>query len=588
MHEVRRQGLGIMSRVHADEKTVSFIEDSAIPLERLPEHIARLRAICAEEGLSHGDIIYGHASVGVLHFKPYVNTKSAEDLERMDRVASRAAALAREFGGSWSGEHGDGIIRGAKNPEFWGEEIIALFREVKRLFDPEGRLNPGKIVDTPPMTALQRYHPDYRWRRGETHFHFRTEGGLQGAIEMCNGVGACRKIGDGTMCPSFMATRDEAHSTRGRANALRLAMTGQLGTEEMAEEALREALDLCLQCKACATECPSTVDMAKMKSEFLAALHERHGTTLRERLFAGSPRMARRFAGPLAWVVNPVQSLTVTLLRRALGVAKGRRIPPLATRTLVSWHRRHRSPSPAEGPTVALFADTYSNCYEPEVGRWMIRVLEQLGCRVELANAGCCQRPVISKGFLRRAETEGLKTLRRLDAWARRGIPIVVLEPSCLSSLRDDLPDLIDDVELGQRVASAVTSPEHLVDSLLTQRGISGSSGLRFLLHSHCHQAGHGEGEAALRAITRCGGEIREIPSGCCGMAGSFGYEAEHLDLSLRVGEERLLPAVREAPEDTLIVASGFSCRHQIADATNRRAIHFVEAVGRALLGDSP
>ncbi|NUP89251.1 MAG: FAD-binding protein [Candidatus Sumerlaeia bacterium] len=591
MHDVRRLGLGVMTRMTGDAKPVSFIEDAAVPVERLAEYIEALQRLCAEEGVE--SIVYGHASVGVLHFKPILNIKDPRGLETMDRLASRTVALVREFGGSWSGEHGDGIVRGSKNPEFWGPEFIELFREVKRLFDPTGLLNPGQIFDTPAITEAQRYGPGYRAEWEQARFHFRAEGGFAGAVEMCNGVGACRKVGQGTMCPSFMATRDEEHSTRGRANALRLAMTGQLGSGAMTGDALFKALDLCLECKACKTECPNNVDMAKMKAEVLAARHRVRGASARDRAFASLPRLARLCSGPMARIANPLQRLTAPLVKRALGIAAQRSLPPFATEKFSAWFARHvallSETLPADAPAVAIFADTYTECYEPSIGIWMTRALSALGCRVELARAGCCCRPLISKGFLDLAKRRGLRTLQALDAWARRGIPVLVLEPSCLSALRDDLPDLIDDEDLGRRMAKAVIAPDKAIASLLRAQGRP----LEFpvalpplLLHGHCHQKAYDGTRATIDLLTRGGAAVQEVPSGCCGMAGSFGYEREHFDLSQRIGEDRLFPAVRAASPETRIVASGFSCRHQIAEATGRRPMHFAEAFSRALLGE--
>lgn len=604
MHSVRRLGLGVMSRMVGERKPVSFVEDACVPVEHLADHIAGLQEICDAEGVE--TIVYGHASVGVLHLKPILNLRDPADLARMDRIARRAVELTRRFGGCWSGEHGDGIVRGALSAEFWGEEIVALFRRVKRLFDPEGLLNPGKVFDTPRIDAHLRTGPGQRALWQAQHFRFRAEGGFAGAVEMCNGVGACRKIGEGTMCPSFMATRDEEHSTRGRANALRLAMTGQLGPGAMTGRGLFEVLDLCLECKACKSECPNNVDMAKMKSEVLAARHAEHGATARERAFAFAPRLARAVAGWPARVVNPLQRLAAPLVKRALDIAPQRSLPPFAAERFTTWFTRRPAPQgapPPAAPSVAIFVDTYVECYEPAIGQWMVRVLERLGCRVELAHAGCCCRPLISKGFLARARREGERTLRRLDAFAKRGVPVVVLEPSCLTALADDLPDLIDDEALGRRVASVLRAPDQILLELIEagpSPGIGvprptreeGDGGLRFppgtppfLLHGHCHQRASTGTAATMALVQRCGGVIEEIPSGCCGMAGSFGYEAEHFDLSQRIGEDRLMPAVRAAAPETVIVASGFSCRQQIADATGRRPVHFAEAFGRALLG---
>jgi len=593
MYDLRKKGLGIVARRIGDAKPISFVEDACVPLDRMADYFGEMIRLCNEEGLDY--VTYGHASVGVLHFKPVLNLKSADDLEQMDRVSSRVVELVKKYGGCWSGEHGDGIIRGAKNPEFWGPEFIELFRDVKRIFDPEGLLNPGKIIDTPKIYENQRYGPDYKTTWDAKYFRFRSEGGFHSAVEMCNGVGQCRKVGDGVMCPSFMATRDEEASTRGRANALRLAMSGQLGSDAMSGHDLHRVLDLCLECKGCKTECPNNVDMAKMKSEFLAAYHAKHGATMRDRMFAFNARAASMSAGVQARLLNPMLKLTGGAMKKVLGIAPKRSLPEYATHTFESWHRTHAAQKrggnghPKDGaPTVALFLDTYLNFYEPELGKWLVLLLEHLGVNVELAKAGCCGRPMISKGFLKEAKENGNRTMRNLDSYARRGVPVIVLEPSCLSALKDDLPDLIDDAELGKRVAGIVTAPDKAIEALLKTLDkkieLNGDTP-PFLLHGHCHQKSLEGTQATHRLFRGAGAELREIPSGCCGMAGSFGYEEEHYDLSMKIGEERLFPAVRTADKDTVLIANGFSCRHQIADGTGRKAMHFVEAFARAVLG---
>jgi FAD/FMN-containing dehydrogenase/Fe-S oxidoreductase len=589
--EVRKAGLGVMLKMNGDWKPISFIEDACVPVEHLAEYTDRVYKLCAAEGLRL--MTYGHASVGVLHLKPVVNLKTKEDREKCERLSRAAMEACRDYKGSWSGEHGDGIARGAQNELFWGAEMIQVFRDVKKLFDPLGIMNPGKIFDTPDVMGPLRYTGNYRKTSYESTFHFRSDGGFESAVEMCNGVGACRKVGTGTMCPSYMATRDEKDATRGRANALRLAMSGQLGPDAMSSKGLYEVMDLCLECKACKTECPSNVDMSKMKSEFLHHYHKKNGTKLRERVFAFSPIMSRLNAGVLAPLVNA--TLSVGPIRRTingfLGVAKERELPPYAFETFPTWFAKRKARKlPATATEVVLFNDTYVNYHEPQIGKWAVRVLESLGYRVSIANAGCCCRPMISKGFLDEAREAGEKTLRQLDAFARKGVTILTLEPSCTSSLRDDLPDLIDDVELGQRVRKAILPIEQFLDREQAAGRIKvdfQDARKSYLMHGHCHQKAL-EGTAPAKRLM--GSEaglprVSEVNSGCCGMAGSFGYEQEHYDISQQIGESRLFPAVRKRPEGTPIIANGFSCRHQIKDATGAKATHFIEAFGRALLG---
>jgi FAD/FMN-containing dehydrogenase/Fe-S oxidoreductase len=586
---VRKHGLGILLAMKGDRKPIPLIEDACVPVPALPEYVRGVSEICRRHETPLA--LYAHASVGVLHLRPVLDLKRADDIERMKAISQETFELVRSYGGAWSGEHGDGLVRSAYMERFYGPEIYAAFGEVKRLFDPAGLMNPGKIVDGPPIDRDLRYGTAYRRSDLATAFHYRDEGGFALAVEMCTGVGACRKTLEGTMCPSYMATRDEEHSTRGRANALRLAMTGQLGEGALAGERLFEVLDLCLSCKGCKAECPSRVDMAKLKSEFLRLYHDRNGTSLRDRLIAGSPESSRRLAGRAAPFVNFALGTAAgrRILQELAGIDARRTLPPYARETFSSWFARReraageqRSSGDAR-PTVALFADTYLECHEPRVGRAAVELLESCGYRVELAAAGCCQRPRISHGFLREARREGERTLRALDSFASRDVPVVVCEPGCASALTDDLPDLVDDADLGARVAANV----FMIDRFLEDRVEAGEIPGRFYsfceriaLHGHCHQKALFGTGAMKSLLARAGGlRVSEIDSGCCGMAGSFGYEKEHHDLSLRIGEDRLFPALRNLEPGTTVVACGFSCRHQIEHALGIRALHWVETL---------
>ncbi len=592
--ETRKAGLGVMLKMVGDWKPISFIEDACVPVENLADYAQGVIDLAAEEGLKI--MSYGHASVGVLHLKPVVNLKTQEDREKCARLSQRVMELCKKYNGAWSGEHGDGIARGAQNELFWGADMIEVFRQVKRIFDPKGVMNPGKIFDTPPVMEPLRYRDSYLKSEYESMFHFREEGGLQGAVEMCNGVGACRKIDSGTMCPSFMATREEKDSTRGRANGLRLALSGQLGPDAFTSKALYDVLDLCLECKACRTECPSNVDMSRMKSEFLHAYHQKHGTKLREKIFAFSPETAKLNSGLLAPIVNSV--FAVPLIRKTfnkmLGVAVERELPTYTRQRFQTWFDNRRKPElPEDAPEVVLFDDTYVRYHEPNIGKWAVRVLEQLGYRVIVAKAGCCCRTFISKGFLDEAKKRGERTLDNLDAYARRGLPIVGLEPSCVSSLRGDLADLMDDEDLGKRVAQAVMPIEEFLAKEVQAGRIKielPNAAEKYLLHGHCHQkALFGTGHLkSLMGDSDGSSRLYEVDSGCCGMAGSFGYEQEHYDLSQRIGESRLFPAVRERGEGVPVISNGFSCRHQVKDATGVKPMHFIEALGRAMKASKP
>ncbi len=582
---VRKHGLGLLLARTDGRKPIPVIEDCTVPVEHLPEYIARVKQFCAARDIPVA--VYAHASVGTIHVRPMLDLKRQRDVDLMRELAETAFVLVREADGSWSGEHGDGRVRSPFLQRYFGEEVYGALREVKRLFDPAGLMNPGPIIDPEPMDAHLRLGADYRTPEVPTFYHYRHEGSFAAAAEMCNGVGACRATLAGTMCPSFRATRDEEHSTRGRANALRLAMTGKIDHHGLAGEGVREVLDLCLACKACKAECPSNVDMARLKGEVLQKRYDLHGTALRDRLIANSPRAARMTAGIMAPLVNAIQRTRPFrwMMERVAGFDRRRPLPAYARRPFGKWFARNRRPSGGNGerPRVVLFDDTYMNFHQPRIGIGAVELLESCGYEVILARAGCCQRPRISHGFLRDAKRDGEVTLRNLDAYVADGLEIVVCEPGCASALTDDLPDLIDDEALGRRVRRHV----HMIDEWLLGEVRAGrvtgpftSPFERVLIHGHCHQKAL-FGTTAMTALLAGveGLNVSEVPSGCCGMAGSFGYEAEHYDLSMAVGEDVLFPAIRGRSHGTAVVACGFSCRHQIADGTGVEAVHFVEAI---------
>jgi len=587
---VRKKGLGLMLGMKGTRKPLPFIEDACVPVHVLPEYIDRLLKLCAE--LDRDVAMYAHASVGVIHVRPVLDLREAGDIEIMKTIAERTLGMIREYGGAWSGEHGDGLVRSPFNERFFGPRLYGALREVKQLFDPEGLMNPGKIVDAVPMDQNLRLGTAYRAQPLDTEFHYRDDGSFVAAVEMCTGVGECRKTLTGTMCPSYMATRDEEHSTRGRANALRLAMTGQFGPDGMTSPRLYETLDLCLSCKSCKTECPSNVDMAKLKGEFLQKYYDRHGTTLRDRAIAGAPTMARRLSGAMAPVANAIQSSKPfrVLLEKITGFSRERILPTYARRPFPAWFAGHTSGTSSGAKPVALFGDTYLNYYEPRVGVAAVALLESCGYDVVLADAGCCQRTRISHGFLRDAARDGLRTLQNLDRFAEADIPVVVCEPGCASALVDDLPDLVDDVALGERIRANVMMIDVFLARELEAGRLDGgfeSKASSILLHGHCHQKALFGTEAMKTILQRVPGlRVEEVDSGCCGMAGSFGYEKEHVAVSEKVGDRRLFPAVREADADTEIVACGFSCRHQVEHFAGRRAVHWVEVVRGAQGGN--
>jgi Fe-S oxidoreductase len=487
-----------------------------------------------------------------------------------------------------SAEHGDGLARSCWNEKFFGPALYRAFKELKTACDPKGIMNPGKIVDAPPMTENLRFGGAYRARPVRTYFRYPREGGFDRAIEMCNGAAVCKKKLEGTMCPSFMVTLEEEHSTRGRANALRAAINGHLPEDALTSPRMHEVLDLCLQCKGCRAECPSNVDMAKLKSEVLAHFHDRHGIPLRAWLF-GNIEQLNRLGCTLAPLSNRVAASAPVrwLLERFVGIHRNRSLPPFAAQTFDRWFasRHGARPAPSQGQVV-LFNDCYLTYNYPEIGKAAVKVLEAAGFEVILPEKQCCGRPMISKGLLREAKANAAYNVDRLSEYASRGIPIVGCEPSCILTFRDEYPDLLDDPR-AEHLAKQTFMIEEFLAGLLEwgELNLPFRHGPRsLLLHGHCHQKaliGSGPSLRILRLLP--GATVEEVDSGCCGMAGSFGYEKEHYALSMAVGNRRLFPAVTAKGPEWEIVASGVSCRQQIPHGTGRPARHLVEVLAEAL-----
>ena len=589
---MRQAGLGLLMSVRGDAKPLAFVEDTAVAPERLPRFIQRFDAIVRRHGTEAA--YYGHASVGCIHIRPMVNVKDEAGLRSMEQIASEVADLVLEFGGSLSGEHGDGILRGGLTERMFGPRLTEAFRELKRAFDPQGLLNPGKIVDTPPFDQNLRIGPRTRNVEPPTHLDFSADGGLAGAVEQCNGQGACRKM-DGGMCPSFMVTRDEEHSTRGRANLLRMAISGVLPPQELTGRRVFEALDLCVECKACKSECPSGVDMAKLKHELLNQRYEQHGVPLRARLFGHVATLSRlgSAAAPLSNALTRAWPAR-WLLHRLLGIHSQRPLPRFRRDTFRRWFER-RPPPEGEAPRgeVVLFDDTFTRFHYPQVGRAATRVLEALGYRVVVVErAGCCGRPAISNGMLGTAREWAQRNVQALLPYAEREVPIVGVEPSCLLTLRDEYPDLLREEPLH---TASRTVAEHalLLDELLARLAAEDASvsaifrddaHAEIALHGHCHQKALAGMEPTLAALALAPGySVELIDSPCCGMAGSFGFEAEHYQLSRAMGALKLFPAVEAAPEEAVVAVTGVSCRQQIDHFTSRTARHVAELLAEAL-----
>jgi FAD/FMN-containing dehydrogenase/Fe-S oxidoreductase len=590
--ELREAGLNIMMSMKGDGKPVSFIEDCAVRLEDLAAFTDRLTHLFARHGTK--GTWYAHASVGCLHVRPILNLKDETDVRKMRAIAEEAFAIVRRYKGSHSGEHGDGLVRSEFHEAMFGPRIVRAFAAVKDGFDPLGLLNPGKIVRPPRMDdrSLFRYRPGYAALPLDEALDWSDWGGFAGAVEMCNNNGACRKADPGVMCPSYRVTGEEQHVTRGRANTLRLAITGQLGRDAFVSDEMRETLDLCVSCKGCRRECPTGVDMARMKIEFLHHYHRRHGLRPRDRLIACLPRWAP-YAARLPGLAN-LRDRVPALARageRLLGLS--------ARRSLPRWRRdvfsaAEGDDSPANGrPEIVLFADTFTTYFEPENARAALAVLRAAGCRVTVARPRdggrplCCGRTFLAKGLVAEARAEMRRLLAALRQPVERGAAVVGLEPSCLLTLRDELLALLPGPESRALAAQALLLEELLAREAGQRRlalPLRSVPWRRALVHGHCHQKAFGimpAVEAALRLVP--GLEVEAIESSCCGMAGAFGYEAEHHAMSLRMGELGLLPAARAAGEDTLLVADGTSCRHQIRDGAGRQAVHAARLLAAAL-----
>ncbi len=582
---VRKNALGLLLGMKGDGKPLPFIEDSCVPVEHLSNYIVDVLELCEE--LGRPAAMYAHASVGLIHVRPILNLKKQEDVQILKEISERTFELVQKYGGAFSGEHGDGLVRSYSNPEFYGEKLMNVFREVKRVFDPKGLMNPGKILESHDIGTDLRIHPDYKAKVPSTHFHFRKDKGFERAVELCTGVGHCRKTLGGTMCPSYIATRDEEHSTRGRANALRMAMSGQLGPESLTSKRLYEVLDLCLECKACKTECPSNVDMARLKAEFLSGYYAKHGVPFGKRLVSKTRKMAE-LGSRFPYFANLVMDNPISkwFLSAVGGIHRKRSLPSLAPQSCEDWFFSRKSSASSEGKVVTLFMDTFTNYYEPHIGRAAVELLESLGCRVIFFSSGCCGRPLISSGYLEEAKKRAAQTIAKLDK-ASESSPIIVLEPSCLATLYDDFPDLLDDENVCRKVTERTLSLEQFLiqpDIAQALRNRINEVPEKILLHGHCqHKALFGMSPTSEALSCLEGTDLTVLDAGCCGMAGSFGYEKEHYEISEQIGEDRLFPAVREVKNETTIIASGFSCRAQISHFTNRKAVHLAEVLAGAL-----
>ncbi len=591
--ELRKAGLGLLSNIPGDAKPVPVVEDTAVTVEDLPEYIRRFNAQLKTYGLEC--VHYAHAGSGEIHLRPVINLKTPEGNRLFRQVAEDICDLVKQYRGSLSGEHGDGRLRGEFIQRLIGPECYALIEQVKALWDPRDVFNPNKIVRTPPMNASLRYQPGQQTPEPRTYFDWGATEGILRAAELCNGSGDCRKthLSGGTMCPSYMATRDEKDSTRARANILRNVLTGANGGNAFDSEAIHEVMDLCLSCKGCKRECPSSVDVARMKAEFLQQYHDTHGVPLRSRMIGNFARTSALMSRlPWAWNFIFANEEIARPAKRLVGFAPERSIPLLPPQTLRRWFARHTplKPLTESKGTVLLFCDEFTNFNDVDIGIAAVELLERLGYLVELPPHGESGRAFLSKGMLKEARPLAEANVEALHPRVSESTPLVGIEPSGILSFRDEYPELVrQDMRANARQLAGHCL---MLEEFLAREAEAGRIGPECFtdarrsikLHGHCFQKALASTLPTHRMLALPANySVSEIPSGCCGMAGSFGYEQEHYALSMQVGELVLLPAVRQTPADVLVAAPGTSCRHQIKDGTGRRAYHPAEILRQAV-----
>jgi len=608
---IRKAGLGLLMGTGDARKPIGFVEDTAVAPEKLPEYIKRFDEIVRSYGTNAA--YYAHASVGCLHVRPKLNLKDPQDVKIMTKIADDVSNLALEFGGTVSGEHGDGLSHSCWNEKMFGPQLYSAFREIKKTFDPKNILNPGKIVDAQFLTENLRKQPKPEIHPITPFFDYSREGGFHNAIELCNGNGVCRKKTEGTMCPSYMVTMEEEHSTRGRANALRAVLTGKLDKSEFTSQRMYEVLELCIACKGCKGECPTNVDMAKLKYEFLYHYHKVHGLPLRDRLFghiATINRIGSATAPFSNWAISTLPARW--LFELFGGISRFRKPPSFATQTLQRWFENHEgelaglssfdfAQDDAGGlhgepfdhaqdklrrtmKKVALFNDTFMNYNYPEIGVAAVKILEAAGYELILPERKCCGRPFLSKGMLEEARACAKYNVEKLYPLVEQGIAIVGCEPSCMMTFRDEYPDLLNDPRV-QAVAENTFLMEEFFAKETTPALSFSPAKRKFLLHGHCHLKALVGTAPTVNFLKRIpGAEVHVVDSGCCGMAGSFGFEKEHYQISMAMGRRSLFEAVESKDDDWEIVAPGVSCRQQIEHGTGRRAKHPVEVLAESLI----
>jgi FAD/FMN-containing dehydrogenase/Fe-S oxidoreductase len=589
--KARKVGLGILQSKRGDAKPTTFIEDAAVPVEYLAAYALGIRSFADEIGVG-GIAFYAHASAGCLHIRPQVNLKSEQGLKQMRLLAEKSLELVLKFGGSTSGEHGEGISRGEFMKGLFGPELTSAFHQTKEAFDPDYIFNPGKIIHPPEMDNknLLRYGTNYRaeYQPKETLLSFKEDQGFDRAVEMCNGAGVCRQLDGGVMCPTFQATRDETHSTRGRANTLRAAISGRLGPNGMTSSELYKVMELCLSCQACLNECPSAVDMSKLKAEYLHQYHQKHSLPFRSWFFANIEEISK-FIQPLSFLVNPLLAGPTGSLVSLIGVHPDRKMPAFAKESFTKWLKKQTQTEGSNGSRqVVFFYDTYLEYNYPHIGKAVVKIFKKAGTDLivlpEKVDSG---RPAYSKGALSKAKTNAIHNLKLLEPYAQNGIPIVGVEPSAVVMLKKEYRDLVPGKEANQVAELSSLIEDYLIQGIETERFAFQFDGKsrKVLYHGHCQQKANLGTEKTLellRLIPNC--SVEEIEAGCCGMAGAFGYEREHYFLSLEIAEMALAPRIRKSAPDTIIAASGTSCREQILHTTGRKAFHPLEVFAEALV----
>ena len=584
--EVRKAGLGLLMSKRSDYKPIPCIEDVSVPVQKLPDYIRDINNLLKRLDTDAG--FYGHASAGCLHIRPLVNLKSESGINIMKELTEESFKLALKYGGVMSGEHGDGLQRSYLNERLFGKELYSAMKELKTIFDPENIFNPGKVVDGPLSTENLRYGESYRPLYIKTFLDWSSDNGFSGAVEMCNGQGVCRKVEDGIMCPSYMATRNERDTTRARANILRALVSGGLPKDSVSSKEMHDVFDLCLSCKACKSECPSGVDAAKMKLEFLGQYHIKHGFSLRDKMFG--------YIHELSWLTSIVKGISnffagncvTKYLLSNIGITSQRSLPVMSRDSFANWFNSRLQPADInKNQKVIYFHDTWVSYYHPDIGKAAVELLGAAGFEVILIeNKVCCGRPMLSKGMIEQARQKGIKNVSALAPYVNEGIPVVGTEPSCILTFRDEYLDLLPDN--GQ--AKALSESSYLLDEFLFKLKQSNNlridwknKGPEVFYHGHCHQRSLIGNTSALEMLLLSGCKVTESKAGCCGMAGSFGYESEHYDISKRIAEDRLIPAINNSAADTVIAVSGVSCHHQIEDFSNRKVKHIAQVLANQM-----